>query len=295
MKKLIFSLSVVFLFFASNAKSQNKSIFKLSKSISKQYAFIPMGSFKLDSTTVSCQAFYISKYEISNLQYREFLADLKRNNKIENLKTALIDSTKWRDDLMYFEPYVNLYHTHPAYNNYPVVNISQKAAELYCTWLSEKLNKENPEYNFTVRLPQRIEWLHAASSGFNLSEYSWGGPYLRNAKGILQCNFKNYGAEHIHYDRENGIYTISKKPFNSSEINTISDNAFCTAPVNSYFPSSYGLYNMNGNVSEMTQEGLACGGDWNCTGYDVRNESFYDFTESSPFVGFRPVISAVKK
>ena len=63
-----------------------------------------------------------------------------------------------------------------------------------------------------------------------------------------------------------------------------------TAPVRLFTPSAYGLYHMNGNVAELTTEGLACGGSWNSTGYDVRIESMIEVDGPSPFVGFRPLL-----
>jgi formylglycine-generating enzyme required for sulfatase activity len=63
------------------------------------------------------------------------------------------------------------------------------------------------------------------------------------------------------------------------------------APVHSYDPNPYGLYNMNGNIAEMvTDSSIAVGGCWNSPGYDVRNESVMPFDKPSIFVGFRPVV-----
>jgi formylglycine-generating enzyme required for sulfatase activity len=69
------------------------------------------------------------------------------------------------------------------------------------------------------------------------------------------------------------------------------DNADVTAPVNSYAPNALGIYNLNGNVAEMTSEALACGGSWSSPGYDVRNESTVSLEGATPTIGFRPVLT----
>lgn len=45
---------------------------------------------------------------------------------------------------------------------------------------------------------------------------------------------------------------------------------------------------MNGNAAEWVDEvGLAVGGSWYDTGYDVRNESLRQYNQPDPRVGFR--------
>jgi len=59
----------------------------------------------------------------------------------------------------------------------------------------------------------------------------------------------------------------------------------------SYSANKFGLYNVCGNVAEMiVNEGIAVGGSWNSTGYDVRVMSVKKYFEPNPFVGFRPII-----
>lgn len=72
--------------------------------------------------------------------YTTFLKELKTKGKINELKIAQIDSINCRSPLAYMEPYVELYHTHSAYSEYPVVNISYDGAVLFCNWLTEKYN-----------------------------------------------------------------------------------------------------------------------------------------------------------
>jgi formylglycine-generating enzyme required for sulfatase activity len=253
------------------------------------FAFIPGGIVRLDTAKNSVQAFCISKTEVTNKQYREFLSSLLQKGDTADYRKAMVDSTKWRDKHMYNEPFVEFYFRHPAYDEYPVVNVPREGAEMYCKWLSEKLSAEDTSIKVEFRLPFQAEWVLAARGGNELAEYAWEGPYLMDEKGKWRCNFKCYSAESIHYNAETQSYEII------TEWRTM-DNVLITGPVESYEKNGYGLYNMSGNAAEMLQEdGVAAGGCWNSTGYDVRAESLMKYQGPSPFVGFRPVITYLGK
>lgn len=266
-------------------------ILKLPKALAKQYAFVPMGEARLGDSTLSVMAFYISKTEISNAQYREFLADLKVKGRLDDLAVAQIDSAGWDIPYSYCEPFRVHYHSHPAFDNYPVVNISHAGAELYCAWMEEGLNANYPDISFRVRLPHRAEWIRAARLDHHIQAYSWRGPFLRDSKGCYLCNFRAIGEENIHWDvRKNNFELIT------GAHTVMLGSVFTTAMVSSYEPNELGIYNMNGNVAEMIREdSVAVGGSWNDTGFDVRNESVKTYDAPNPMTGFRPVISAYGK
>jgi len=263
------------------------------------YVFVPGGKVYVetgnknkDYDTTRVNSFYISKYEISNRQYTEFLTELQQQQQYDKLLIARIDTLKWRDKYAFNEPYVMYYHKHPAYAGYPVVNITYEGAVLYCKWLSEKYNKVHPDNGYIVefRLPARAEWIRAARGDNKLGAYSWDGPYLRNSKGIIQCNFLRYGDENIHYNPETKKYEVAHMDQWAVFAGDI------TAPVKSYFANCYGIYNMCGNVAEMVAEkGIAAGGSYADPGYDVRVESIRQYDEASPVIGFRPVMTFVMK
>ena len=173
MKKLFILIFILPLLISAGKKGSFK--------IPKDFAFIPMGSMQIDDKVFSVDAFIMQKTEVTNLQYREFLNNLKANNEFEKLKIAKIDSSKWNIKKKHLQPYTNMYHWHPAYDNYPTVNISYEAALLYCEWLSEKYKKEH-NVNINFRLPSENEWIYAAKGGSN-NKYPWEGNYLRNKKG----------------------------------------------------------------------------------------------------------------
>jgi formylglycine-generating enzyme required for sulfatase activity len=69
---------------------------------------------------------------------------------------------------------------------------------------------------------------------------------------------------------------------------TLYDAADITAPVNSYWPNKFGLYNVCGNVAEMVSEkGISRGGGWKNAGGDVKIESKRNYTKSATDLGFR--------
>jgi formylglycine-generating enzyme required for sulfatase activity len=229
---------------------------------------------------------YASKFEVTNLEYREFYANILQKGTAEERNKYAIDSLNWRDKLAYNEPFVELYYRHPAYNTYPAVNVSYDGAVRYCEWLTEKYNND-PKRKFNkvkFRLPTESEWEEAARNGLTDGTYPWGIPTLMNHKGQFLANFLHVDDACVSRDAETKEIRFMGAigPF------YLSDNADITAPVNSYFPSSLGFYNQSGNVAEMVSErGIAKGGSWKCTGYDLRIESEMKYTKSQTDIGFR--------
>lgn len=260
---------------------------KMPKQLSKNYVFINPGKVLIEKDSFQLEGFFISKYEISNKEYNLFLQDMKAKGK---WNTSLeIDTSSWTEG---YNVMMLPYKSHPAFQNYPVVSISYEAAMEYCKWLEEQLNKE--EFEFTVSLPGRNQWVYAAQGSSKNIGYVWGDRIL-DTKALYFCNFNGCGAETIHFNEETNQVEIIKSAGSNSSHYT-SDNADMWAPVNSYKPSRFGLFNMNGNVAEMVLEkGTACGGGFRSYGYDVRNESIMHYADPQIDIGFRPVIMFRRK
>lgn len=290
----IFVLVILALFAFTKPKKPIQDLEGMKKILKIGYSYVPSGITLVDNDSVNCQGFFMMKEEVSNLSYREYLFDLKKNKRLEEYKHALPDTTKWVSQAFQLDKYVQHYFNHPAYRDYPVVNITKAQAEKYCEWLSEVWRKNTGNESIVFRLPTRVEFLRAANGSMITRSYAWDSPYLRRADGKFQCNFLAVGAGAISRD-STGKLVVQNVPLDYLASGSDPDCADLTAPVRSFWPNEYGIYNLNGNVSEMISEGnTAVGGDWNSPGYDIRNQSTKKFTEASPTVGFRPVMTFVE-
>ncbi|EIJ39979.1 hypothetical protein JoomaDRAFT_3026 [Galbibacter orientalis DSM 19592] len=101
--------------------------------------------------------------------------------------------------------------------DYPVVHIAYEDAIAYCEWAGR-------------RLPTESEWELAAHGGVNNSMYAWGED---KSKLTAQANTWN------------GEFPTT---------NNKADGYENKAPVKSFPPNAYGLYEMSGNVWEWTQD-----------------------------------------
>ncbi len=237
---------------------------------------------------------YAGKYEVSNFLWIMFQKDLKAANKLDELKTAQVDSLNWRDKLAYNEPYVAYYFRHPAYNNYPVVNISYEGAVLFCKWLTEKYNAY-PKRQFKkvlFRLPTETEWRKVAGGTSKISAYPWGDRLILNGK--YMCNYRVIGDENITFRKDLNKFEVVKNQ--NSGVGSMNDAADITAPVTAYFPNTYGLFNVCGNVAEMIAEkGKIYGGGWRNSGWDVRTDAVDSYTTTATDIGFRYFMDIVEK
>jgi sulfatase modifying factor 1 len=97
------------------------------------------------SRRVTVASFYMDESEVSNIDWLEYTYWLSRvfgETYPEVYDAALPDTTVWRRDLGFNEPFVDNYLRHPAYQKYPVVGVSWKQANDYCVWRTDRVNEQ---------------------------------------------------------------------------------------------------------------------------------------------------------
>ena len=148
--------------------------------------------------------------------------------------------------------------------DHPVVHVSWHDANRFCEWAN-------------CRLPTEVEWEYAARGGLEAQRFPWGNQLVPG--GEHRCN-------------------IWQGRFPS--LNTCEDGFVGTAPVETYEPNGYGLFQMSGNVWEWTADAVNSGryvlkgGSYlchqsYCNRYRVAARYFNDAETSTGNCGFRCV------
>ena len=97
-----------------------------------------------ETRTITVSSFYMDKYEVSNLNWNEYLnwLDVVFGAVAPNLvERARPDYNVWRDDLAYNDPYENNYFNHPAFSFYPIVGVTWEQAMAYSQWRTDRVNE----------------------------------------------------------------------------------------------------------------------------------------------------------
>ena len=259
MKNLILLIAVPFFIFSCAGDSTRTAA---TENAPPEMAFVPSGEFLMGGKSeqadpdefprrkVAVTAFWMDEHEVANYQFAEFVGQTgyvtvaERPVDWEEMAKQLPPGTPKPDDSvlqpgsLVFQPTqapVNLqdysqwwaWTTNANWRqpegpgsslegrmDHPVVHIAWEDANAYAHWADK-------------RLPTEAEWEWAAMGGLDDPKYPWGNQPSDEA--YKKANFYQ------------GLFPYQ---------NTGEDGYLGTAPVKSFPPNGYGLYDMAGNVWE---------------------------------------------
>lgn len=167
---------------------------------------------------VNIRSLAIGKFDVTRAQWAAFAS---ATNRITNLGCA------WTGQPMSVEGDPAASWKNPSFaqdDSHPVVCVSWSDARDYLHWLSERTGR-------TYRLLSEAEWEYAARAG-TTTAFPWGAS--------ASHDYANYGADKC-----------------CGGLATGRDRWVATSPVGSFPANAFGLYDMNGNVSQWVQDCFA--------------------------------------
>lgn len=195
--------------------------------------FIPGGTFLMGADDempyeapvhqVTVKSFWMDKYEVTVAQFAEFVKATNYQTESERIGSSEVFDARlgvWRnlDGANWRHP-EGPQSAAPA--NEPVTHVSWNDATAYAKWAGR-------------RLPTEAEWEYAARGGLSGKKYIWGDELRPGGKPVANW--------------WQGYFPLR---------NTGEDGFKGRAPVGSFAPNGYGLYDMTGNVWEWCADWFA--------------------------------------
>ncbi len=224
----------------------NGGVYFVNEKDGAPMALIPAGEFLMGSNNVelpmeqpvhrvSLPAFFLYKYEVTNKMFQKFVQETKHQTIAEKEGKGWVfmpdarfkeaQGATWQKPEGWETVFVSQRDEHP------VVLVSWHDAEAYCRWAGQ-------------RLPTEAEFEYATRAG-TTTDYWWGNgnPGERRVANIADVTTKRQFPGLI-----------------GDVVNGYDDGYARTAPVGSFEPNPWGLYDMTGNVIEWAA-------DWYGPGY----------------------------
>ena len=217
---------------------------------------------------VAIRAFRMGRHEVTIGEFRRFVrathhvTDAERNLEHDGcVGRKAPDGAKWEEGRGWIPGLSWQSPGYPVTENHPVACVSWNDVQAYLGWLNQSSGRR-------YRLPSEAEWEYAARAG-SMTLYPWGDD---PDAGCAQANGRDLTPW-----PDGGVW--------DSRMNC-NDGHFAPAPVGSYAANRFGLQEMIGNVSELTQDcrhesyagapadGVAWTASSNCSSRVVRGGTF---------------------
>ncbi len=230
---------------------------------------IPAGTFRMGDSfsegdadelpvhTVTLDAFYMSKYEITNQQYCDFLNAALDQGLITVVSGVVYQAGAGSEiccDIS--STYGGIAYSSGVFSvrtkagrsmgNDPMIRVTWYGAAAYCNWRSEREGRQ-PCYDLSTwecdfnkngyRLPTEAEWEYAARGGLSGKRFPWGD--------TISHPQANYNSTSYSYDVS---LTSGFHPYFNDGTEPY------TSPVGSFAPNGYGIHDMAGNVREWCND-----------------------------------------
>jgi formylglycine-generating enzyme required for sulfatase activity len=177
------------------------------------------------------RAFAVGKYTVTVDQFSDFVQEAAYD---AGTKCQTNGEGKWEESDSFLNPGFSQTGSHPA------VCLSWNDAKAYVAWLSKKTGK-------SYSLLTEAEWEYAARAGSS-TRYFFGN----NEDDI--CRYANG------VDRTAETEGKGKMVRAEGSVATCSDGYIYTAPVGSFLPNAFGLYDMVGNAWQWLED---CSANYN--------------------------------